>query len=114
MAIGLPAYHEERTRYDGCTDGELMNAIEIALRRLKWNGQQTERWAWSGYTGFSFFSWGERIRVVVRGEGRVLVRSECALPTQWIDWGRNEANVERFLRALDRALDAVADGWDED
>jgi len=30
----------------------------------------------------------------------VRLRSECALPTQVIDWGKNRQNVERIVEAL--------------
>src|SRR5262249_35999652 len=55
--------------------------------------------------GISFWSWGETMTVEVRKDSSVRVRSECAFPTQCFDWGKNQRNVNKFLGALDDALD---------
>lgn len=54
--------------------------------------------------GISFTSWGENITVILTPVGMeqtsVLIRSECALPTQIIDWGKNKKNVEKLIQYL--------------
>jgi hypothetical protein len=113
MAFGFPAYHEARARYD-CSAGELMDAIDEALGLLGWSGSQTDRWSFSANTGVSLWSWGERVEIDVGRDGRLLIRSECCMPTQCIDWGRNRSNVERFLKKLDRIIPDADRDEDED
>jgi len=51
-------------------------------------------------------SWGENVTATVGfGPAGSLVTlvSECAMPTQLLDWGKNRANVERIVAQL-RAL----------
>jgi len=48
-------------------------------------------------------SWGENVQATIGYGPRgavVTLRSECALPTQVIDWGKNRQNVERIVEAL--------------
>ena len=48
-------------------------------------------------------SWGENVTAVV-GFGPagslVTLESECAMPTQFFDWGKNRTNVERIVDQL--------------
>lgn len=49
----------------------------------------------------SFFSWGEEITVTLTGQSNgthIRIHSECALPTQIVDWGENEKNVTALFR----------------
>ena len=52
----------------------------------------------------SFASWGENIKMDLYpcNEQQTVVEiiSECALPTQMIDWGRNKTNVNEILTYL--------------
>lgn len=54
--------------------------------------------------GVSFTSWGENITIILSPLGMdqtsVMIRSECALPTQIIDYGKNKQNVEKLIRYL--------------
>src|SRR5262245_60026145 len=104
MAFGFPAYAEEVARYD-CDRDELMDAVERALDDLGWRGRPAGPWRLSVGLGISFWSWGETMTVEVRKDSSVRVRSECAFPTQCFDWGKNQRNVNKFLGALDDALD---------
>jgi hypothetical protein len=113
MTFGLPAYHEERVRYD-CSGRDLMDAIDEALHRLKWSGSQTDRWRWRANTGISLWSWGENLDIVVEGPGELFVRSECSFPTQCFDWGRNRSNVMKFLDRIDKILERPRAERDED
>lgn len=48
-------------------------------------------------------SWGENVSATVGfgPQGAVVtLRSECAMPTQLVDWGKNRKNVERIVEAL--------------
>ena len=51
----------------------------------------------------SFSSWGETIKVYLIAQGNqtvVDVYSECALPTQIVDWGKNKENVAKVFGYL--------------
>lgn len=56
-----------------------------------------------GSMPMSWASWGERVQAwISHGPYGAVVqlRSECVLPTQIIDWGRNRNNLERLTGAL--------------
>jgi len=52
--------------------------------------------------GVSFSSWGESISVNIvaldRQTLRVDVYSECDMPTQIVDWGKNRENVDKIFQ----------------
>ena len=54
--------------------------------------------------GMSVTSWGEKITVTLlpinEYQTGITVYSECALPTQIIDWGKNKENVTNILNIL--------------
>ena len=51
-------------------------------------------------TGFTMWSYGERITIQFSDDGNVAVKSECTMPTQLFSWGKNKQNVFRFLEQL--------------
>ena len=55
-------------------------------------------------SGVTLSSWGENIDINVlylnETTSQVIIKSECALPTQIIDWGKNKANVEKIYNHL--------------
>jgi len=51
-------------------------------------------------SGFSLFSWGENLHITVEDNGNVTIKSECAMPTQLIDWGRNKKIVHKIFATL--------------
>ena len=56
-----------------------------------------------GKTPMSLMSWGENVEAWISHGPRgasVRLRSECAFPTQVIDWGKNRKNVDRIFEAL--------------
>lgn len=57
--------------------------------------------------GATFTSWGEKITVTLtpQGEGTVVdIISECGMPTQIVDWGKNASNVNAIFRYLENGL----------
>ena len=48
----------------------------------------------------SFWSWTEKINVIVDRSGIVKMKSECYVSTQIIDWGKNRRNVKKFFEYL--------------
>jgi hypothetical protein len=63
----------------------------------------------TGSTGMGLTSWGEDITVwvAVTPQGSAVnIKSECSLPTQLIDWGKNKENINKFATELSRLLQA--------
>ena len=62
--------------------------------------------------GTTFLSWGEKITITVTplpgGITRVDASSECGLPTQVIDWGKNKQNVCNILEYVEKRLNSAA------
>jgi DNA segregation ATPase FtsK/SpoIIIE-like protein len=98
MAFGFPAYHQE----DFMIPATLPPAVLWqALQAMGWNGYGTpDGLQFRVQSALSFGSWGENITVLRVAPDRIQVRSECVLPTQVFDWGRNEQNVKRFFATL--------------
>lgn len=104
MAIGFPAYHEDRVYFADVSGEELMDAMDAAFRRLGWSANETGRWSFRASTGMSFMSWGNTVTARVVGEGELAVRCECVNPLQWIDWGTNSTYIDQFVRKLEDLL----------
>lgn len=51
-------------------------------------------------TKISLWSWSENIEVRIQDDGHVKVKSECSLPSQFIDWGKNKRNVKQIFESL--------------
>ena len=63
--------------------------------------------------GATFTSWGEKITVTLEYFGAstgVSVLSECGLPTQVVDWGKNASNVRAIFAYLEKDMPAPAPG----
>lgn len=55
----------------------------------------------------NFWSWGERVTVVlgaVEECSLVDITSACLMPSQFVDWGKNEQNVRQLFAEIDRLL----------
>lgn len=63
-------------------------------------------------SGVSFSSWGEDISITVIAYDsetvNVTVNSECAMPTQIIDWGKNNKNVNNICNYIQGNLAGYA------
>jgi len=63
----------------------------------------------SASTGMNLASYGEDLMIAitptVKGSA-VRIRSECSMPTQLVDWGKNKKNIDRFAQELGRLLGA--------
>jgi len=101
MAFGFPAYHELEMPLPYAITDEWMRRAGAAAGLGQLLAVQTPRgYAWRGQVTMSLSSWGEEVTLTALDPQRLLVRSECALPTQCIDWGRNEKNVRRVVAAV--------------
>ncbi len=58
--------------------------------------------------GTTFSSWGEKITVTLTplpsNITKVDVKSECGMPTQVVDWGKNRQNVCNILEYIEKQL----------
>jgi len=53
-------------------------------------------------------SWGEKVTVSITPAGEVRVWSECAMPTQLVDWGKNGQNCSQILSLVASQLYAAS------
>jgi hypothetical protein len=98
MAFGFPAYHEEDIPIP---DGMPPHAIPQVFQRIAWAGSPNhDGRSWKAATAMNLASYGEEISIVWIAQNMLRVRSQCAMPTQCLDWGRNAKNVRTFKGAL--------------
>ena len=61
--------------------------------------------------GVTFTSWGEKITLTLTPlsatSTKIHAHSECGLPTQVIDWGKNKQNVSNILQYIEKNLPAA-------
>lgn len=102
MAFGFPAYHEEEVQTPQPVTYEwIAHACRVAGFSPPSGGAQEARgWTWRASTDFSLASYGEAVAITALGPQHLHVRSECGMPTQCIDWGKNKKNVTTFVSAL--------------
>jgi hypothetical protein len=109
MAFGFPAYAEAVECYDGCSRGELLDALDDALEALNWRADYLGLSSLTARVRMNYWSWGERLTIAVSDE-ILHVRSECVLPTQCLDWGKNQRNVEQLFLLLAEILNPRTGG----
>ena len=67
--------------------------------------------------GVNFSSWGEEIQINITqlpgdpSKSNVVIRSECALPTQIVDWGKNKENVNKVINYLQQRINCAPQGY---
>ena len=109
VAFAFPAYHEETVTLPlPVTHDWIVYACRVAgLGPAVWgSGPRGGAWRVSATTSFS--SWGENVVITPLSANVVHVRSECALVTQCLDWGKNEGNVRKLSWALWSAMSGSA------
>ena len=100
MAFGFPAYHSERFAAT-CSPHDLREAVSLALESLNWSIQEELPNRIRASTSANLWSWGEKITITFAAGNSLVVRSECSLPTQCFDWGKNRSNVSKFLEVVE-------------
>lgn len=105
MAFGFPAYFTGGQRF-GLGQPALAEVVAETLGALGWPYEPLTPNTFAARNRANLWSWGERMSVEVSPDGSVTARSECALPTQCFDWGKNRRNVEVFFAELTRAVSA--------
>ena len=102
MAFGFPAYSQLVVTY-GKDDDELSKLVYLTIESLNWKILTDEAHYMTGKTINGTLSFGERIYIEIK-EGKVGFRSECVIPTQCVDFGKNKKNVELFFSAMKENL----------
>lgn len=101
MAFGFPAYHQEDITFPfPVTHDWMVYACQVAgLGVPRW-GHGAMGGMWHVSPGVSLMSWGETMTIAPLAPNILRVRSECGMPTQCIDWGKNEKNVRKLVQVL--------------
>ena len=87
------------------TPEQILPLVVETLHWMKANINQVvpkNGWVYAS-KGFSFGSWGENIRVWMTPSEKgtiVHILSECSMPAQLVDWGKNTDNVLAFERGF--------------
>lgn len=102
MKISFPARYMESHSF-AADESFLANAVQIAFQTLGWTCQTNGSGEFQTPIGFNLWSFGEKLTVKISG-GDVTVKSECAMPTQCFDWGKNKRNVAAFLAEFNRIV----------
>jgi hypothetical protein len=82
-------------------------AIELNLEIKSENPTAEGVW-YRFHHGMTMQSYGEKITVTLNarsdGSVQVIVYSECGMPTQVVDWGKNKSNVEIIFNYIEASL----------
>ena len=97
MAFGFPAYHTERYSAAADKSADLRVAVRATLKALSWTTREDAGEQIVASTGVNIRSWGEKMLINFLPDRSISVTSKCALPTQCLDWGKNKANVRKFM-----------------
>lgn len=107
----MAASYKESKIY-ACSAQEIMTELSFprthSMLGVSQKGVQPWLMQYQFTKSVSLTSWGEKINIKLTpiGENQtsVEVHSECALPTQVIDWGKNKENVRGIFYQLDSLL----------
>ncbi|PID26581.1 MAG: hypothetical protein CR982_09510 [Candidatus Cloacimonadota bacterium] len=96
----------EKTQNYNLDKVKLIERIKIALKKSKFKIKNIDEknGLIHARSKLNFSSWTEKISIKVDDNGDVTIKSKCFLPTQIVDWGKNEKNVKKIFNSLD---------WDE-
>ena len=82
---------------------EIKDALKYALRQMKLSGSLVpgEETKVQAKVPASFWSWGETVDIHIQESQEVEMTSSCNLPFQFIDWGKNKANINKLFNHMD-------------
>lgn len=98
MAFGFPAYHAQM--FDHPSAALTLERCAQACRALGWSIERMEPNALVASTPLSARSWSEHVQITLHSPHKLTITSQCAMPTQCFDWGKNRENVARLYQAL--------------
>jgi hypothetical protein len=93
----IAAKHEAFVQFT--SDSAPRDKIREAFRDLGWTLDGEAPDGMIARTKTNWRSWGEVVSLEFR-KGGAEVRSECAFPSQMIDYGRNRMNVRNLIEVL--------------
>ena len=100
MTFGFPAYYTEQYSAETDNSADLRAAVKGSLNALSWFIREEKNDQIIAATGVNIWSWGEKILIDFLSDNSILITSKCALPVQCLDWGKNKANVGRFMAEI--------------
>ncbi len=98
MTFGFPAYYTDS--YDIETENDLREAVKKTLRSLGWSIRSRSQDSITAASKMGLRSWGEIITIEFGNKNRINVTSKCSMFTQCFDWGKNKANVDKFIEEM--------------
>jgi len=100
MTFGFPAHFSGSYLIKAGAAADFPVIVKQALDALSWTitGQSADHI--DATVGFNMSSWGEKISISLMSDNAIYITSKCAWQTQCIDWGKNKANVEKFLAKM--------------
>ena len=108
MAIGFPSYSEKTVKFKGTSRKALARAAFDALDDLGWSPREEDKWFLRASVPFHlyiiFVIFGTKFTVEIE-EGKLFLRSEGAIPIEWLDVGQHNDNIKRFLDRFDEFLE---------
>ena len=99
MAFGFPAYHTENYSLSD-SPSDLRAAVRSALNEVSWSIKKVSPDTIVASTSLSLLSWGEKVIITFLSDDSIAVTSKCAFPGQCLDWGKNKANIKKFIAEL--------------
>jgi hypothetical protein len=100
MAFGFPAYHTDQYSAGTGKSADLRVAVRETLNALSWSLREEASDQIIASTSVNMRSWKEKVLISFFPDNSISVTSKCALPTQCLDWGKNKANVSRFMAEI--------------
>ena len=97
MAFGFPAYYTERYSPDTTRSADLVAAVKQSLAALSWSVREESHDQIVASTSMNFRSWGKKVLISFLPDKSISITRKCSLPTQCFDWGKNKANLKRFM-----------------
>ena len=102
MAFGLPAFYKDRKTLKLSQEETKAIALEI-LKEFEWTEIGLHPFAFDYKTTGGLLTAGERLYINVT-ETEIILRSECIFMSQFLDFGKNKANIDRFWEAYEAKL----------
>lgn len=109
MAIGFKPKSERIIELQGYSSEELMCLAVEASKALGWQIGRIKRDKSEFYTPTSLSSWQEKVTLsTIEGKEEQLLATSVCTSMQWIDWGKNQKNLDKLesaMRELRETLD---------
>ena len=109
MAIGFKPKSERIIELQGYSSEELMRLAVEASKALGWQIGRIKRDKSEFYTPTSLSSWQEKVTLsTIEGKEEQLLATSVCTSMQWIDWGKNQKNLDKLesaMRELRETLD---------